>query len=55
MAAKGFDGVVYGATGFTGRLVCEHLVKSYGKSEVRWAMAGRDKSKLVGDHSPDSV
>lgn len=40
------DVVVYGATGFTGRLVCEHLVKSYGAGSVRWAMAGRNRDKL---------
>ena len=25
-----FDAVVYGATGYTGRLVAEHLLKTYG-------------------------
>jgi len=37
--------VVWGATGFTGKLVCEHLAKNY-QSKVRWALAGRDKAKL---------
>ncbi|ARN75237.1 saccharopine dehydrogenase family protein [Oceanicoccus sagamiensis] len=42
-----FDLVVYGATGFTGRLICEHLNTSYGlNGEVNWAMAGRSQSKL---------
>ena len=41
------DIVVYGATGFTGRLVVEYLHKQYGvNSDVNWAMAGRNKSKL---------
>lgn len=39
--------VVIGATGFTGRLVCEHLARHY-QGEVRWAMAGRNKTKLEG-------
>jgi short subunit dehydrogenase-like uncharacterized protein len=47
MSAQEFDVVVYGATGFTGRLVAEHLLKTYGaEGEVRWAMAGRDEEKL---------
>lgn len=47
MSAQEFDVIVYGATGFTGRLVAEHLLKTYGGSgQVRWAMAGRDAQKL---------
>ena len=39
--------VVYGATGFTGRLVAEYLNNQYGvNGEVVWAMAGRSLSKL---------
>jgi short subunit dehydrogenase-like uncharacterized protein len=42
-----FDVIVYGATGFTGRLVAEHMLAKYGAgSDVKWAMAGRSKSKL---------
>ena len=42
-----FDIIVYGATGFTGRLVAEHLAKQYGVGgEVKWAMAGRSLDKL---------
>ena len=42
-----FDIIVYGATGFTGRLVAEHLAKQYGVGgEVKWAMAGRSLEKL---------
>jgi short subunit dehydrogenase-like uncharacterized protein len=39
--------IVYGATGFTGRLVCEYLNKQYGvNGDVNWAMAGRSQDKL---------
>lgn len=39
--------VVYGATGYTGRLVCEYLNEKYGvNGEIRWAMAGRSLQKL---------
>ena len=37
------DIVVYGATGFTGRLVAEYLVQ---QGVTRWAMAGRSRAKL---------
>jgi short subunit dehydrogenase-like uncharacterized protein len=43
--AREFEVVVYGATGFTGRLVAENLQRTYG-DQVKWAMAGRDKAKL---------
>jgi short subunit dehydrogenase-like uncharacterized protein len=43
-----FDIVVYGATGFTGQLVAEYLAAHYtGKSDPKWAMAGRSLDKLV--------
>ena len=39
--------VVYGATGFTGRLCVEYLAKQYGVAgQVRWAIAGRSEAKL---------
>ncbi|WP_339339728.1 saccharopine dehydrogenase NADP-binding domain-containing protein [uncultured Oceanicoccus sp.] len=42
-----FDLIVYGATGFTGRLICEHLNATYGVNrDINWAMAGRSRSKL---------
>ena len=43
-----FDIIVYGATGFTGRLVAEHLLKRYSVGrDVKWAMAGRSADKLA--------
>ena len=44
-----FDIVVYGATGYTGRLVAEHFVREYGgkPDAPKWAMAGRSKEKLA--------
>jgi short subunit dehydrogenase-like uncharacterized protein len=43
-----FDIVVYGASGFTGRLVAEYLAQRYGQGgELTWAMAGRDQAKLA--------
>jgi len=43
MAKKEFDLVVYGASGFTGRLVAEYLTQRGIKN---WAMAGRNTAKL---------
>ena len=39
-----FDIIVYGASGFTGRLVAEYLSK---RGIKRWAMAGRSAAKLA--------
>jgi short subunit dehydrogenase-like uncharacterized protein len=48
MASSKFDIVVYGATGFTGQLVAEYLAAHYkGDGNLKWAMAGRSKDKLV--------
>jgi len=47
MTDKNYDLVVYGASGFTGRLVAEYLQRRYGNgADVRWAMAGRSQAKL---------
>ncbi len=46
--AAEFDLIVYGASGFTGRLVAEYLNARYGVGgEVSWAMAGRSADKLA--------
>ena len=42
---RAFDVIVFGATGFTGRLVAEYLVARHGAG-VGWAMAGRSRAKL---------
>ena len=41
-----FDVVVWGASGFTGRLVAEYLHQRYSRSELKWAIAGRNEAKL---------
>lgn len=44
---KKLDLIVYGATGFTGRLVAEYLTRHYGDQPgVAWGMAGRSLAKL---------
>lgn len=45
--ARDFDLVVFGATGFTGRLVAEYLLQTYGTDgPLRWAIAGRSATRL---------
>ena len=41
-----FDVIIYGATGFTGRLVAEYMENQYGRA-LNWAMAGRSAEKLA--------
>ena len=36
--------ILYGATGFTGKLCAEYLQQNY--SGLKWAIAGRNKKKL---------
>ncbi len=58
-----FDIVVWGATGFTGRLVVAYLFRRYPPGGgVRWAIAGRNEQKLAelkaslaGDSEPIEV
>jgi short subunit dehydrogenase-like uncharacterized protein len=45
--SREFDLVLWGASGFTGRLVAEHLFEVYGiDRDLHWAMAGRNAQKL---------
>ena len=46
---RSFDIVIYGATGYTGRLVAEYLAHHYaGRADApKWAMAGRSATKLA--------
>ena len=46
--SRDYDIVVYGASGFTGRLVAEHVLSTYGATgEIKWALAGRSSRKLA--------
>ncbi|WP_374589777.1 trans-acting enoyl reductase family protein [Novosphingobium sp.] len=46
-ADRPYDIVVYGATGYTGRLVAEYLAHHYQGKGPKWAMAGRSAAKLA--------
>jgi short subunit dehydrogenase-like uncharacterized protein len=47
MSKQPFDVIIFGATGYTGRLVAEYFFTQYGvDGAVKWAIAGRSLSKL---------
>ena len=41
-----FDVILYGATGYTGRLVAEYLAVASSSKDLRWAVAGRNRIRL---------
>ena len=43
---KKFDLIIWGSTGYTGKLVCEYIIKNYKRTNLRWALGGRNKLKL---------
>src|SRR4051812_6970312 len=43
---RAHDVVLFGATGFTGRLTAEYLAKKAQREPIRWAIAGRNRAKL---------
>lgn len=47
MADRDFDIVIYGATGFVGRLATEYLAGRARKLGLHWAIAGRDRERLA--------
>ncbi len=46
-AQKKLDLVIWGATGFTGKLVCEYITNSYNSKDLNWTIAGRNEEKLL--------
>jgi short subunit dehydrogenase-like uncharacterized protein len=56
-----FDVIIFGATGYTGRLVAEHFSRNYrDASKLRWALGGRSPERLASvasetDAPPDTA
>jgi len=46
MTAKPYDAVVFGATSFVGKLLCQYLTSHFTSAEFTWAAAGRSRDKL---------
>ncbi len=44
---RDFDLIIWGATGFTGDLVCEYINNNYEYNELKWAIGGRNQNKLL--------
>ncbi len=44
--SREFDVILWGATGFVGRLAAEDLATRYGGSDIKWAIGGRNRQKL---------
>ena len=47
MSSRPYELIVFGATGFTGKYTCEHIVSQL-PTDLKWAVAGRSASKLQG-------
>jgi short subunit dehydrogenase-like uncharacterized protein len=46
MPERQYDVVLYGASGFTGRQTVQYFARNVRPSEVRWAIAGRNRQAL---------
>jgi len=47
MSTKPYDVIIFGATSFVGNILARYMAKTYGASgQLRWAIAGRDETKL---------
>ena len=61
MTDRDLDVVVFGATGITGRQVAAYLAKRAAETNLRWAAAGRDASRVaavlseVGVRAPETI
>lgn len=47
MRSRPYDVVIYGATGFTGGLVAEYFARNVSADLTPWAIAGRNREKLL--------
>jgi len=46
MSEQKYDLIIFGATGFTGKLAVRYVADTYGE-KIKWAIAGRSRSKLT--------
>lgn len=42
-----YELIVFGATSFVGKILCEYLASECSEADLSWAMAGRSEEKLV--------
>lgn len=43
---KTYDIIIFGASGFTGSLICEYLSNHSDNKKIKWAISGRDENKI---------
>ena len=43
---KKFDLIIWGSTGYTGKLVCDYISKNYKRTNLKWALGGRNELKI---------
>ena len=55
MPSKKYDLVIFGASGFTGQFVVDHVATLSEEEKLTWAVAGRTKSKLLTVLSEASI
>ena len=46
MVNKEYDIIIHGATGFTGKLICEYIYNHKDSKSIKWGISGRNTSKL---------
>ena len=49
-----YDVIIWGASGFTGKLVTRYMKKLYTDGNLKWAVAGRNSSKLAALGIPEA-
>jgi len=47
MSNKDFDIILFGATSFVGKILCNYLVNEHHEPDLKWAMAARSQNKLA--------
>jgi short subunit dehydrogenase-like uncharacterized protein len=47
MKINQYDIVIFGATSFVGKIICEYMINQFSTDEVSWALAGRSEQKLT--------
>ena len=46
MVDKKYDIIIYGSTGFTGKLICDYIYNHKENKLINWAISGRNQDKL---------
>ena len=46
MGEREYDLILWGATGYTGKLAAEYLARREGRQALKWALGGRNRGKL---------